>query len=165
LIAVERDKSIGRSQAITLLFAGTMVTSVMINGCYYDELQPPPPGNSRIVQARQLRDGDDQDNNTYVPGFGYYHSAFHAWYPYPFNWYYPDYGYYYGGGWNDAPFKGPVPPRSRPSGESLAEVHQFVRNGAKPAAWHNGSFGSTFSRFARGISRGGFGSGFHGMHS
>lgn len=162
---MSRDIRIGRSQAIQLLFAGAVVTALALEGCGYDELKPPAPGNSRIVQARQLRDDDDQDNNTYVPGFGYYHSAYHSWYPYPFNWYYPDYGYYYGGEWNDNPYRGPVPPRSRPSGASLAEVHEFIHTGGKPAAWGNAGFRSTFGRFARGVSRGGFGSGFHGFHS
>lgn len=163
---MNRDVIITRSKGITLLLAGTLATTIWQEGCTYDELQPPaPPRDSRIVGARQLRDDQDQDNNTYVPGFGYYHSAYHSWYPYPFNWYYPDYGYYYGGEWNDGPYKGSVPPRSRPSAESISEVHEFIRTGSKPGAWRNGSFKSTFGRFMRGVSRGGFGSGFHGFHS
>jgi hypothetical protein len=156
---------IGRSQGITLLLAGTLVTLGWMQGCGYDELIPPVPRNGRILTPRQVRDDDDQDNNTYIAGYGYYHSAYRSWYPYPFNWYHPDYGYYYGGQWNDAPFRGPVPVRSRPSGESLAELRDFVHTGARPAGWRSAGFGSDFGRFARGISRGGFGSAFHGFHS
>jgi hypothetical protein len=141
-----------------------MVTASWIQGCGYDEIRPPPPGNSRILLPGQVRDDEDLENNTYVPGFGYYHALDHRWYPYPFNWYYPQYGYYYGGGWNDRPYGGPVPERSRPSPQALAVERRFARTGSKPEEWRGGGFRSDFARFSRGISRGGFGGALHGMH-
>ncbi len=44
-------------------------------------------------------------NNYYLPGAGYYHAPFGAWYPHPYNYLDPQtHLYYYGGQWGSAPF-------------------------------------------------------------
>ena len=43
-------------------------------------------------------------NNFYVPGVGYYHAPFRAWYPMPYNYFEPRRGqYFYGGQWAATP--------------------------------------------------------------
>jgi hypothetical protein len=157
---VKREINIKRSRGITLLLAGSLATTLG-QGCSREIVPPSPSGHAKVLQAWQLDDDQDQDNNTYVPGFGYYQSVYHTWFPYPMNWYYPGTGYYYGGSWNDEPFRGTVPVRSRPSATSLGEVHEFSRTGARPASWRAGTFTSTFGESLHGIFRGGFGRGFH----
>jgi hypothetical protein len=158
------DDRFWRSSGISLLFAGAMVTASWIEGCGYDEIRPPQPTNSKILLPGQVKDDQDVDNNSYIPGYGYYHAIDHRWHPYPFNWYYPQYGYYYSGGWNDTPFRGSIPEKSRPSAGALAVEHRFARTGVRPEEWTGGGFRSSFERFSRGISRGGFGGAFHGIH-
>ena len=50
--------------------------------------------HSKVGELTRVVEKLHQENNTYIAGYGYYHSAYRTWYPYPFNWYYPDYGYY-----------------------------------------------------------------------
>jgi len=48
-------------------------------------------------------------NNHYVPGVGYYHAPYRAWYAMPYNHYDPlSRRYYHGGQWNPAPHESPV---------------------------------------------------------
>jgi hypothetical protein len=47
-------------------------------------------------------------NNTYRPGYGYWHAPFRGWYPYPYNYYRPGFGYFAGGGYRPAPFVSPI---------------------------------------------------------
>ena len=45
-------------------------------------------------------------NNFYVPGAGYYHAPFRAWYSFPYNHFDPQTRrYFYGGQWGEAPFQ------------------------------------------------------------
>jgi hypothetical protein len=45
-------------------------------------------------------------NNCYVPGVGYYHAPFRAWYALPYNHFDPQtQRYFYGGQWGTAPFE------------------------------------------------------------
>lgn len=43
-------------------------------------------------------------NNEYLPGVGYYHAPYHAWYPYPYNYHDPSRGYFAGGLWQALPW-------------------------------------------------------------
>ncbi len=55
--------------------------------------QPPP-----------LTDSCVYTNNYFVPGAGYYHAPFRAWYPLPYNHFDPQSRRYFNGGqWTDAP--------------------------------------------------------------
>jgi hypothetical protein len=42
-------------------------------------------------------------NDTYIPGRGYYHSYYHSWFPFPYNYYQPGRGYYRGGAYHPEP--------------------------------------------------------------
>jgi hypothetical protein len=56
------------------------------------------PSNTSITTS------DVFTNNHYVPGVGYYHAPFQAWYALPYNHYDPVKAkYYYGGQWAAAP--------------------------------------------------------------
>ena len=45
-------------------------------------------------------------NNYYLPGVGYYHAPFNAWYQHPYNYFDPQKKiYFYGGKWGPTPFE------------------------------------------------------------
>ncbi len=81
-----------RSKAIRLVLLGS-VSAGALTACN-------PSGSSSITA------GAYYTNNYYVPGAGYYHAPFRAWYSMPFNHY--DAGnklYFYGGNWGPAPYQ------------------------------------------------------------
>ena len=86
-------------------------------------------------------------NNTYAPGYGYWHAPYHGWYPYPYNFYRPGFGYFHGGNYSDAPEVSPII-RSSP---------RFSSGGGL----HSGSWSGSGSESHFGISRGGFGGSAH----
>ena len=53
-------------------------------------------------------------NNTYSPGYGYWHAPYSSWYPYPYNSYTPGLGYYHGGTYSESPHVSSIT-SSRPS--------------------------------------------------
>jgi len=81
-----------RSTAITLVLSGALTT-----GC---GRQPTSANGDWSYGA-----GGDQPitNNTYVPGYGYWHAPYRSWYPYPYNFYRPGWGYYHGGSFSSDP--------------------------------------------------------------
>jgi hypothetical protein len=55
-------------------------------------------------QSQPISPNDVYTNNHYVPGVGYYHAPFRAWYAHPYNYF--DSGaqrYFYGGQWGTLP--------------------------------------------------------------
>ena len=90
-------------------------------------------------------DSETYTNNHHVAGRGYYHAPYHAWYPFPYNYYDPARGYYYGGSYKSVPLVSAIT-ASRPAMRSSA----------------SSSFGSSSTRSSSpsssSISRGGFGS-------
>jgi hypothetical protein len=58
-------------------------------------------------------------NNEYIPGVGYYHAPYHAWFPQPFNYHDPMRGYFAGGFWQAVPWIVALS-RSQPSGSAVA---------------------------------------------
>lgn len=125
-----------------LLLSGALVAGLGTGGCFSSH---PPP----VQGAGSWDDGDpandqDQKNNSYVPGLGYYHSAFHAWYPFPFDFHRDDRGYYYGGSWHPGPFAGVVPPVSRPSAAGwMAARSTMAASGRSFGTVSRGGFGAT----------------------
>ena len=80
-----------RSQSIRLFLIGTLASSM--TGCNQKEL---PAISADGVYT----------NNYFVPGVGYYHAPFRAWYPLPYNHFNPQtQRYFYGGQWAAAPFE------------------------------------------------------------
>lgn len=124
-------------------------------------------------------------NNEFVPGLGYYHAPYHAWFPYMFNFYDPARGYYAGGLWQAAPFLANML-SSRPSNAAVASAGETQRLRDEQQRQQRSQAGSTSgSGFFRGssfsgsgfstsgggesasgggasISRGGFGGSAHG---
>jgi len=144
-----------RSVKITLLLSGALYTVAAPTGCRNDPAPPPPTSDAVIGQYRE---DQDQDNNSYVPGVGYYHSAYHTWYPYPFNWYYPRFGYYYGGGWHESPVRGAAPAKSRPLAPLPRSQYSASRSPSVPGAVAAARTGhASGPSHPVGISRGGFG--------
>jgi hypothetical protein len=79
-----------RSQSIRLILLGGL-SSVMLTGC---DKKP-------SVSAQNF-----YTNNFYIPGAGYYHAPFRAWYELPYNHFDPQkQAYYYGGQWGAKPFE------------------------------------------------------------
>lgn len=79
-----------RTQSIRLVLLSG-VSSAVLAGC-----SPKPSVSAQNVYT----------NNFYVPGAGYYHAPFRAWYPLPYNHFDPQRGlYFYGGQWGLQPFE------------------------------------------------------------
>jgi hypothetical protein len=143
-----------RSRQVTLLLSGALATLVVGPAC---RRRPPPPPPQTMIERGEHRADQDQVNNSYVPGYGYYQSYYHRWYPYPFNWFVPDWGYYYGGDWHNRPFSGYAPMSSRPIFSSSS---WFGGGGGRSFFSSSSSPGSGFAGSS--VSRGGFGSTGHG---
>lgn len=60
-----------------------------------EQLEPAP---SPVAADRTYR------NNDFIPGVGYYHAPYRAWFPQPYNFHDPNRGYFGGGLWQAAPF-------------------------------------------------------------
>ena len=90
--------------------------------------------------------GTTVTNNTYVSGRGYYHAPCHGWFEYPYNYYRPGFGYYHGGVYTPRPFVSDIV-ASSPS----------VRSTSGGIGREGGA-----GRSSSGVTRGGFGSFFHG---
>ena len=79
-------------------------------------------------------------NNHYVPGVGYYHAPFRAWYSQPYNHYDArNARYYWGGQWATAPDESPVN-MSSPSVDAVRQV------AAQRTDLRRGGFGSSSHR-------------------
>jgi hypothetical protein len=80
-----------RSSRIRLVLIGGLSAGAL-TGCSDN------PSNPALSQ------GSVYTNNYFVPGAGYYHAPFRAWYPVPYNHFDPETRrYYFGGEWADAP--------------------------------------------------------------
>jgi len=77
-----------RSRKIRLVLIGG-ISAAAVSGCG-PAGRPPPPLSADCVYT----------NNSFVPGVGYYHAPFRAWYRLPYNHYDPHtQRYFYGGEW------------------------------------------------------------------
>ncbi|HUS36322.1 MAG TPA: hypothetical protein VM680_13305 [Verrucomicrobiae bacterium] len=76
-----------RSTAVVLVLSGAI-----LSGCRREEPKPAAQRESQVVT-----------NDTYIAGRGYYHSSFHGFYPFPYNYYAPGRGYYRGGAYHPQP--------------------------------------------------------------
>jgi hypothetical protein len=124
-------------------------------------------------------------NNYHLPGAGYYHAPYHAWFPFPYNYHDPARGYFAGGLWNLAPLALALN-RSQPSADAVAAANAgliarrkqeeaIYRNNASSggsgarSTWFRSGGGSYSSPSApvgktngSSVIRGGFGSSGHG---
>jgi len=105
------------------------MSGALLAGCNDDSNNWPETNNGQPIT-----------NNTYYPGYGYWHAPYHNWFPYPYNFYRPGFGYYHGGSYSESP--------------ELSSIRSSVPFGSSGI----GSRGSSFSGGEHGgISRGGFG--------
>jgi hypothetical protein len=121
-------------------------------------------------------------NNEYIPGVGYYHAPYHAWFPHPYNYHDPSRGYFAGGLWQAVPWMlalSQSSPTNTAVSSALAARRQYDEQQAQQArqnrSWFGGGSSSSGYRsgsFSRGTStpasrpspgifRGGFGSSSH----
>jgi len=92
-----------RSKSIRLVLLGSVFA-----GCV--------PSNTQITTT------DVFTNNYFVPGVGYYHAPFRAWYTLPYNYYDSVKSkYYHGGQWSPSPFESVVN-ISSPTPEAVRQV-------------------------------------------
>lgn len=81
-----------RSRSIRLVLLGGLSAGAL-TACAPGTGQPPPISPEAVYT-----------NNYYLPGAGYYHAPFRAWYPLPYNHFDPQRTqYFYGGQWAAAP--------------------------------------------------------------
>lgn len=122
--------------------------------------------NSTDAPAAEVSENQSYDNNSFLPGVGYYHAPYHAWFPMAYNQFDAGRGYYRGGSWfpnteeninpsarQTSGFAGQSTiPRSTPSSAAVVQANNASR---AFRASHSSSSGS------RSIFRGGFGSSSH----
>ncbi|MCU0785245.1 MAG: hypothetical protein MUF81_14580 [Verrucomicrobia bacterium] len=81
-----------RSRSIRLVLIGGLSAGALTTSC--------GPESARVSADNVYT------NNYYVPGIGYYHAPFRAWYAFPYNHRDPRTGrYFYGGQWGESPFQ------------------------------------------------------------
>ena len=81
-----------RSRHIRLVLIGGLSAGAL-GGCSPSGNRPPPVSLEAVYT-----------NDYYVPGVGYYHAPYRAWFPYPYNHFDPQRRlYYHGGQWAPAP--------------------------------------------------------------
>ena len=81
-----------RSRRVQLALLGSLSAGAL-SSC-----GPPAGGPGAISTGAVLT------NNAYVPGAGYYHAPYRAWFPHPYNHFDPQtQRYYFGGQWAAAP--------------------------------------------------------------
>ena len=105
-----------RSAQVVLVISGAL-----LNGC--SEPAEEWHTGSNLDSSQVLT------NNTYVPGYGYYHAPYHSFYPHPYNLFIPGRGYYHGGSYSQEPQRSGIS-ASAPSGNAARGSSRggFVRS-------------------------------------
>lgn len=113
-----------RSRSIRLVLLGGLSAGALA-GCNPSS-QPGPITEQNVYT-----------NNQFVPGVGYYHAPFRAWYGLPYNHFDPqNQQYFYGGQWGRAPHESIT--NISPPTAAAAQQAQAQRTDV-----HRGGFGST----------------------
>jgi hypothetical protein len=126
-----------RSTAVVLVLSGAI-----LGGCSRRNEQ------TNAAAGPAARPSQVVTNDTYIAGRGYYHAPFHAWYPFPWNFYSPGRGYYRGGGYYTEPDL-TIPKPTYPGRFAHASIQAeenvsrggFARSGSS-SSWHWGSSSS-----------------------
>jgi hypothetical protein len=85
-------KKLKRSKRIRLLLIGGLSAGALASCA---------PAGRPVISADNV-----YANNQYLPGVGYYHAPFCAWYQQPYNYYDPQKRlYFYGGQWGPEPYQ------------------------------------------------------------
>jgi hypothetical protein len=114
-----------RSRSIRLILLGGLSAGALA-GCSPNSQQSP------------LSSENFYTNNFYIPGAGYYHAPFRAWYSLPYNHFDPQgRRYFYGGQWGTAPFE-TITNISQPTPQAVATAQ------AQRTDIRRGGFGGTY---------------------
>jgi hypothetical protein len=145
-----------RSGCITLLLAGTVmsVCGFGIYSCVKDD------DEVRDEEVGYVNPGHAYHNNHFIPGVGYYHAPFGAWFPRPYNEHVPGRGYFHGGQWNSSPNASGLT-SSVPAAGAVSSANNLWRS-ANPSDF---AARKSSMQAARSSSRGGFGSSFRSSSS
>ena len=102
-----------RSKTIRLVLIGSL-TAAALSGC---------------EEKAAISPDCVYTNNYYLPGVGYYHAPFRAWYALPYNHFDPQtHHYFYGGRWGDAPMQSitnisaPIPAAAQQAESMRADI-------------------------------------------
>lgn len=121
-----------RSKSIRLVLIGGLSAGA-VTGC------GPSASRSGPVSANQ-----DYTNNYRLPGVGYYHAPFRAWYAQPYNHYDPQTRrYFYGGQWGDKPHESITnisPPTPQSAQFAQAQRTDIRRSGFGSTGRHWGTY-------------------------
>lgn len=114
-----------RSKSIRLVLIGGLSASAL-SGC------GPSHRGSALTES-----GAVYTNNQHVPGVGYYHAPFRAWYAQPYNFFDPQTRrYFHGGQWSAAPYES-ITNLSEPTADAARQAQ------AQRTDVRRGGFGST----------------------
>ena len=140
-----------RDVKIYLLAAAGVIGLPMLMSmtqCSADDDTPPPP---------QVAADQTYANNSFLPGAGYYHAPFHAWFPFPYN-QHDARGWYRGGQWRDQPDdRDPNQVTFGGSGGSHVGSSSFVGASRPTSEAVNQANRASSEHYASSIRRGGFG--------
>lgn len=180
--AASTEASRRRSQRVALVLlgsAGVLGVALAIDGWREarqssETTAPDEPRPDPVSPDRTYAHG------SFLPGLGYYHAPFGAWFPFPWNFHQPGRGYFSGGEWRPAPDERPTT-ASRPSAAGLAAASalQARREAGNPGTGASAALAATRPRAAPAvrpapaappaskpaITRGGFGSSGHAAGS
>lgn len=139
-----------RSAVVTLVISGALLA-----GC-----DDKPAYNQSAYNSGDWSSNTNSaiTNNTYVAGQGYWHAPYHAWYPYPYNYFRPGFGYYYGGRYYDHPDLNPI---------GASTPRSFTSSGTRVGSGYTGAGSSESSSGGShsSVARGGFGGSAHSSGS
>jgi hypothetical protein len=129
-----------RSQTVVLVLSGAIMA-----GCGKPRENA---GSSGSWSTNDLVRAQSVTNDTYIERRGYYHAPYHAFFPYPYNYYNPLFGYYHGGRYTPAPEQAGVtaspPGRSYYAAEQNAkESSHTTRGGFTRSSSSSGSHSSS----------------------
>ena len=109
-----------RSRSIRLVLIGSLAAGALA-GCRPSNEKPP------------VSEQNVYTNNYFLPGVGYYHAPFRAWFPLPYNHFDPrSQRYFQGGRWESSPHQSITnisPPTAEASRQAQAMRTDIVRGG------------------------------------
>jgi hypothetical protein len=120
-----------RSRSIRLILLGGLSAGALA-GCSPNSNQPPISAVNYYT------------NNYYVPGVGYYHAPFRAWYALPYNHFDPQaQRFFYGGQWGTTAFE-TITNISQPTIQAAAQAQAAMLAQAQRSEISRGGFGGTW---------------------
>lgn len=116
------------------------------------------------AEAPQVTPDQNYPNNSFLPGAGYYHEPYHAWFPMPYNEHDVARGWYRGGRWRASPDRDSDEAPDVGSGYSSGSSGFAGSSRPTPAAAARANHAAS-DYHASSIRRGGFGGSSHSIFS